>query len=151
MRMRSPASVAPTCLTSPTASMRPVNIPFDHDIWTQHLDPSIEQRKRGKRAALERDTLLAKGDRRHKELDVVDKPRVPDGRMERRPSFNHDALHVSAKQLAQDYLYLSRIRGHNRGTRTLERCGAGAGLTKHHRRRHDEDRPGRECGEDALS
>jgi len=44
--------------------MRPVNIPFDHDIWTQDLDPSIEQRKRRKRAALERDTLLAKRDRR---------------------------------------------------------------------------------------
>ena len=53
---------------------------------------------------VDRNALLAERVRRHIELDVVRELRVPDGRVERSTSLDHDALYVARMQLAEGCL-----------------------------------------------
>src|SRR5215208_4443729 len=117
---RTPVPVRTTWSTWPTASMRPVNIPLDDDIRAERFDSLLEQRESRKRATVERNALLAEWRRRHKELDVVCEFCVPDRRMEDRPSFDHDALDVACRQLAQRERNACCNWRHDRGARVLE-------------------------------
>src|SRR5688572_29010276 len=98
MATRRPVAVSVSRPVRPTASMRPVNISFDNDVWAERVHPAIEQPARRKRLAVERHTGFPDGGRCDIELDVVSKPRVPDRCMQRRTALDDDALNLARMQ-----------------------------------------------------
>src|SRR3954454_10008886 len=99
-RMRYPSAVGSTSVTSPVASINPVNISLDQSVGAKPDGDYPAQTRPGGHGRQPVDPGRSETMRSPEDLDAIDQRGVPEGLMEHRPSFHgHGTNPPPGKQL----------------------------------------------------
>src|SRR3954449_7967071 len=100
-RMRYPSGVGSTSVTSPVASMSPVNISLDQGVGAQAGGRDPAQTRPGGDGREPVNPLRSETMWRSEDLDAIDQRGVPEGLMEHRPSFHGHGTNPPSGKLLQ--------------------------------------------------